>query len=87
MAVVVWLRSGKHKADAAKTPDTSIPVATAQAALADVPLTVDGIGTVQALNTVNIHAMVDGPLVEIRFREGQDVRQGDVLARIDARER
>ena len=85
VAVLVWLRSGKHKADAAKSPDTSIPVATAQAALADVPLTVDGIGTVQALNTVNIHAMVDGPLVEIRFREGQDVRQGDVLARIDAR--
>ena len=81
---LVWLRSGKHTA-AAKAPDTSVPVATAQASLADVPLTVDGIGTVQALNTVNIRAMVDGPLMEIRFREGQDVHQGDVLARIDAR--
>ncbi len=53
--------------------------------LADVPLTVDGIGTVQALNTVNIKPMVDGPLTEIRFREGQDVHVGDVLARIDSR--
>ena len=50
----------------------------------DVPLTVDGIGTVQALNTVNIRPMVDGPLTEIRFREGQDVHVGDVLARIDS---
>lgn len=82
---LVWFRSGRHKADAAKSQDTVIPVTTAAAALADVPLTVDGIGTVQALNTVNIRAMVDGPLTEIRFREGQDVRAGDVLARIDAR--
>jgi multidrug efflux system membrane fusion protein len=69
------------KADA----DTTIPVAIARATLQDVPLTIDGIGTVQALNTVNIKPMVDGPLTDIRFREGQDVRQGDVLARIDAR--
>jgi multidrug efflux system membrane fusion protein len=82
---LVVLRTRQHKAEAAKTPDPTIPVATAAAALADVPLTVDGIGTVQALNTVNIKPMVDGPLTEIRFREGQDVRAGDVLARIDAR--
>ena len=81
---LVWLRSGGHKAkpDAA---DTAIPIATATASVADVPLTVDGIGTVQALNTVNIKPMVDGPLTEIHFREGQDVHAGDVLARIDAR--
>jgi len=72
--------SGKHDADAAP-----IPVATAQAKVADVPLTIDGIGTVQALNTVNIKPMVDGPLTEIHFREGQDVHQGEVLARIDQR--
>ncbi len=73
---------------ARKKPDPStlpIPVATAQAVRQDVALTVDGIGTVQALNTVNIKPMVDGQLVEIRFREGQDVAQGDVLARIDPR--
>jgi multidrug efflux system membrane fusion protein len=81
---LVALRSG-HKA---KTPDQAelaIPVATAQAKLSDVPLTVDGIGTVQPLNTVNIRPMVSGPLTDIRFREGQDVRAGDVLARIDSR--
>ncbi len=82
---LVWLRSSQHRKEAAVTPDTTIPVATAAAVRADVPLTVDGIGTVQALNTVNIRPMVDGPLTEIRFREGQDVRAGDVLARIDQR--
>ena len=81
---LVKLRTG-HKAAGPAAADTSIPVATAQARVEDVPLTVDGIGTVQALNTVNIRAMVDGPLTEIHFREGQDVRAGDVLARIDAR--
>jgi multidrug efflux system membrane fusion protein len=64
---------------------TAVPVATAKAAYADVPVTVDGIGTVQALNTVSIHPMVDGPLVQVKFREGQDVRAGDVLAQIDPR--
>ncbi len=81
---LVKLRTGTKHAGAAAA-DTTIPVGTAQARVADVPLTVDGIGTVQALNTVNIRPMVDGPLTEIHFREGQDVRAGDVLARIDAR--
>ncbi len=80
---LVKLRTG-HKTDVAKA-DTTIPVGTAPARIADVPLTVDGIGTVQALNTVNIRPEVDGPLTEIHFREGQDVHAGDVLARIDAR--
>ena len=82
---LVKLRTGHRPDAAAAKADTAIPVGTAQAVVADVPLTVDGIGTVQALNTVNIRPMVDGPLTEIHFREGQDVRTGDVLARIDAR--
>jgi multidrug efflux system membrane fusion protein len=77
-----------HQKTANKKPDAStlpIPVSIAAATRADVPLTVDGIGTVQALNTVNIKPMVDGPLVDIHFREGQDVKAGDVLAKIDPR--
>jgi multidrug efflux system membrane fusion protein len=85
---LVWLRTSEKAAEKKRQPDPAslpIPVATAPAMRADVPLTVDGIGTVQALNTVNIRPMVDGPLTEIRFREGQDVHAGDVLARIDSR--
>ncbi len=61
------------------------PVLAAAAATSDVPIYLDALGTVQAFNTVNIKAMVDGPLVEVRFREGQDMKAGDVIARIDPR--
>jgi len=43
------------------------------------------VGTVQALNTVVVRAQVDGRLMELTFRDGQDVKKGDVLARIDPR--
>jgi multidrug efflux system membrane fusion protein len=82
---LVWLRSGKKAKDAHAEAQVPVPVATAVARVADVPMTVDGIGTVQALNTVNIRPMVSGPLTDIRFHEGQDVRKGDVLALIDSR--
>jgi multidrug efflux system membrane fusion protein len=65
--------------------DKTIPVVIAVAKVSDVPIYVDGIGTVQALNSVSIHPMVDGPLVAVKFHEGQDVRAGEVLAQIDPR--
>jgi multidrug efflux system membrane fusion protein len=62
-----------------------IPVLVATAEQQDVPIYLDGLGTALASATVTIKPMVDGPLVEVRFREGQDVHVGDVLARIDPR--
>lgn len=62
-----------------------IPVLTAVAATRDVPIYLDGLGTVQAFYTVTMKAMVDGPLISVNFREGQDVHKGDVLAQIDPR--
>ena len=62
-----------------------IPVLTATAGRADVPVYLDALGTVQAFNTVSIKPMIDGPLVAVLFKEGQDVHAGDVLARIDPR--
>ena len=49
----------------------------------DVPIYYDALGTVMALNTVAIRAQVTGQVVSIDFRQGQDVRKGDVLAKID----
>ena len=49
------------------------------------PSILAGIGTVQAYNTVTIHARVDGELTSVAFREGQDVKKGDLLAQIDPR--
>ena len=89
IGVLVWYRSGQKAARAtahdAAVAQALVPVTLVHADYADVPVTVDGIGTVQALNTVNIHPMVDGPLVAVKFHEGQDVRTGDVLALIDPR--
>ena len=65
--------------------DTAVPVVAATAETRDVPVYLDGLGTVQASAMVTVKPMVDGPLLEVRFREGQDVRAGDVLARIDPR--
>ena len=62
-----------------------VPVLTARATRADVPVTLDAVGTVQALNTVVVRAQVEGRLTEILFKDGQDVKKGDVLARIDPR--
>ncbi len=47
------------------------------------PITADVLGTVQATNSVTVKSQVDGKLVEIDFREGQDVKKGDIIARID----
>ncbi len=63
--------------------DGPTPVLTAEARYADVPVTADVLGTIQATNSVLVRSQVDGKLVEVDFKEGQDVHKGDVLARID----
>jgi multidrug efflux system membrane fusion protein len=62
-----------------------IPITAGQVEVRDVPLYVIGVGTVQAYNTVNIQARVDGQLDSVDFREGQDVKTGDRIAQIDPR--
>jgi multidrug efflux system membrane fusion protein len=64
-------------------PAPPVPVAAATARLADVPVTIDAVGTVQALNTATIHTQVDGRLVKLPFNEGEDVKKGDVVALIE----
>src|SRR5262245_4516368 len=64
-------------------PDAPGPVLAAQAKLADVPVYLDGVGTTKALNTVLVRPQVDGKPISVRFKEGQDVERGYVLAEID----
>ena len=63
--------------------DGPVPVIAAATSRADVPVYLDGVGTVRALNTVTVRAQVEGKLLEVAFKEGQDVKRGQVLARID----
>ena len=70
---------------AARSAARAVPVTLALAGRRDVPIYATGLGTVQAFVTVAIHAQVDGKLQEVLFTEGQRVKQGDVLAKIDPR--
>jgi multidrug efflux system membrane fusion protein len=63
----------------------AVPVSVAVAARQDVPIFVTGLGAVQASFTIAIHSQVDGLMQEVLFTEGQHVRKGDVLARIEPR--
>ncbi len=60
-----------------------VPVVAGTVVQKDVPIYLNGIGTVQAFNTVTVRARVDGQVTKIAFTEGQDVRAGDLLAQID----
>ena len=63
--------------------DGPVPVTLATAAAADVPVFVNGIGTVKALNTVTVRPQIDGKVTAITFTEGAEVKVGDVLAKLD----
>jgi multidrug efflux system membrane fusion protein len=78
-AAFSWLT--KPKTQAAGPPP--VPVVMTAAGQQDVPIYFQALGTVMALNTVAIRAQVNGQLVSIDFRQGQDVKKGDVLAKID----
>jgi multidrug efflux system membrane fusion protein len=80
-AAVIYWRHGST--ETAKAAPPSVPVIVTQAAQQDVPIYYDALGTVQALNTVALRAQVNGQIVSVDFRQGQDVRKGDVLAKID----
>ncbi len=66
-------------------PPVAIPVTATRAAVKDVPITVNGLGTVQAFNSVLIRARVDGTLMQVPVDEGQIVKPGQLVAVIDPR--
>jgi len=76
-----------HKpADAAsRNTPPAIAVDTAAVGHTDVPIYLQGLGTVQAFYTVTVTARVDGEIQKIGFTEGQTVHKGDLLAQIDPR--
>jgi len=61
----------------------SVPVAVAQSKKGEIPVYLNGLGSVTPFNTVTVRSRIDGQLLRVAFQEGQFVRQGDELAQID----
>jgi multidrug efflux system membrane fusion protein len=82
-----FLRAPGHGAavSAAQAASSPVPVTAVQARKGDVPIVLEGLGTVTPLNTATIRTQVQGTLESVDFVEGQEVKRGDVLAKIDPR--
>jgi len=76
--------SDKATTARANTAQT-IPVTVATVQQQDLPIYLNGLGSVEAFYTVNVKSRVDGQLERVNFREGQSVKKGDLLAVIDPR--
>jgi multidrug efflux system membrane fusion protein len=83
LGYIAWNAMQTKPVTKGERPDFAVPVLAASPQILDVPVYLDGVGAVRALNNVTVRAQVDGKLSSVNFREGQDVKAGDVLAEID----
>jgi multidrug efflux system membrane fusion protein len=77
--------AGRGRGDRNGDPNARVPVAVTAAQRRDLPVYLDGLGSVQAFNTVTVKSRVDGQMMQVLFKEGQEVHKGDLLAIIDPR--
>jgi membrane fusion protein, multidrug efflux system len=95
LAAVAWMMAGcglvsQNPQAASKkgqkgAAGMAVSVAVAAASTMDLPVYLSGLGSVEAFNTVVVKTRIDGQIVQINFKEGQDVQKGDLLAVIDPR--
>jgi multidrug efflux system membrane fusion protein len=86
IAVVLGAGCSKSKPDAAGGfMGGPVPVLIAQVVRKTVPLELHAIGTVEAYSSVSVKSQIDGKIAEVHFREGEDVKKGDLLVTIDPR--
>jgi multidrug efflux system membrane fusion protein len=83
LGYIAWTAFQQKQAANRARPDLAVPVLAATPRIQDMPVYLDGVGAVRALNTVTVRSQVDGKLISVNFTEGQDVRKGDVLGEID----
>jgi len=84
VAFIVFQANRGSRADTQKS-SPAVPVTTAPVVLKTVPVSLAAIGNVEPYTTVTVKARVDGELVAVHFKEGEEVRQGAVLFQIDPR--
>ncbi|MEY4941165.1 MAG: hypothetical protein RIQ93_2900, partial [Verrucomicrobiota bacterium] len=88
LALLVTLAvSGCRRSDGAPKvgPAPAVPVQTAVAQQLDVPRVIESVGSIQAVRTVAVKSQVDGMIAEIHFKEGDEVKAGDLLVSLDRR--
>ena len=83
LGYIAWTSLQQKNAAKSAVPDLPVPVLAATPRIQDVPVYLDGVGAVRALNNVLVRPQVDGKLIVVNFTEGQDVKKGDVLGEID----
>lgn len=85
----LWFKRGAAaqggSASAAPGADRPVPVSVIKVESRDVPVHLEGIGSATALMTVTVRSQVDGRLDRVLFKEGQEVKRGEVLAQVDPR--
>jgi multidrug efflux system membrane fusion protein len=75
---------GRQRGNGFRRGDQAVPVFAEKARTENVPVYLSGVGTVQAFNTAVVRTQVSGRLVDVPYKEGQDVNEGDVLAVVDS---
>jgi multidrug efflux system membrane fusion protein len=83
LGYVGWTSLQQRQSANRTRPDQAVPILAATPHIKDVPVYLDGVGAVRALNNVLVRPQVDGKLISINFVEGQDVKKGDILGEID----
>jgi multidrug efflux system membrane fusion protein len=83
LGYIAWTSLQQKQAANRARPDLPVPVLAATPRIQDMPVYLDGVGSVRALNNVLVRSQVDGKLIAVNFTEGQDVKKGDVLGEID----
>lgn len=79
------INTARAKASHAAGPPAAVPVTAQLVRRADFPVYISGLGTVQPYNTVSVRSRVDGQIVKVAVRQGQIVKQDDLLVQVDPR--